>query len=691
MADGRDEVLAERIEALAGWLHELDGKVRASAVAGDAKQLSELAKALEAWSKHDPKLEERVTNRIDVLADRFTTLAGTVNTTAAALAGRDGEIAALRRELEDGQARIESLVRELRQSGAGTDVGELRKAVASLAKERGSRSDGRVDAVASEVDVLAQRLDTLSKTVSTTAAALAGREGELAALRSRLEDGSARVESVVGELRRSVDQLAAQVSDPRSSSARDPKLLQLLGQRLDGLGGKVDELDARLDAISASIDSAAESSSRNELELDTLRRSFIEAGVQVDAVVGELRDAISAFPEPGTIDAAVEGRLQALGAEVEALARSLEEHEAATTARVEAAAATAGEHLQRALEDVSFRLAGFEQERDTAAAELVRASEAWADERAALRARLESLASSVERSASSDDLEPRLHALSTRLQEMERARETVETELVRLSKSWTEGRAELRKQLAEIAKSSAADTSRGSSRKADKTEKLIAELAERITTVERDGSAAAAEIARAETSWAERLGSLEARIEARPEPVAVPVQDDLLQQRVHELAARLDAVERERAHGVDSTPAELHELEELRVLVNGLRMRQSSSEKVLAVLAESGDLASRLDDLGARLATLERGGGAWPAHAAPVPGDGRFRVELRGLELRMERLEAAARENRDAVLEQFERLASRLQWRIQQLEAEDAHYGQPSEPLGQVVPLRGDG
>lgn len=60
----------------------------------------------------------------------------------------------------------------------------------------------------------------------------------------------------------------------------------------------------------------------------------------------------------------------------------------------------------------------------------------------------------------------------------------------------------------------------------------------------------------------------------------------------------------------------------------------------------------------------------------------------------MQGLETAAQENRDAVLTQFERLASRLQWRLQQLELEDADAAQaPSAPpqLGQVVPIRGEG
>jgi hypothetical protein len=129
--------------------------------------------------------------------------------------------------------------------------------------------------------------------------------------------------------------------------------------------------------------------------------------------------------------------------------------------------------------------------------------------------------------------------------------------------------------------------------------------------------------------------------------------------------------------------------------MNGLRMRLTSSEKEIAALSSPGDIVTRLDDISLRLASLERSSSAFAPAPGPVPGDGRFRVELRGLELKMEQLESAARENRDAVLMQFERLASRLQWRLQQLELESADAGYSTkatpETLGQVVPLRGEG
>jgi len=231
------------------------------------------------------------------------------------------------------------------------------------------------------------------------------------------------------------------------------------------------------------------------------------------------------------------------------------------------------------------------------------------------------------------------------------------------------------------------------------TERKVADLASRLGSLERESTAVAAEIARAQASWAADIAALEHRLEhVAGEPTEAPerIEDG----RVDELAIRLDALEREsRQAGVGSTE-EVEELRDLRVLINGLRMRLASSEKELAALTSSGDISARLDELGVRLSALERTSIAAAALAAapPAPGDGRFRVEMRGLEQKMQVLEDSARENREAVLLQFERLASRLQWRVQQLEMEsaDATYGpakpKPApQPLGQVVPIRGDG
>ena len=118
-------------------------------------------------------------------------------------------------------------------------------------------------------------------------------------------------------------------------------------------------------------------------------------------------------------------------------------------------------------------------------------------------------------------------------------------------------------------------------------------------------------------------------------------------------------------------------------------MRLASSEQELATLVGTRDTTTRLDELTRRLESLERAPVvvAQTADGSPLPGDGRFRLELRALELRMEHAEAAARENREAVLVQLERLAARIEWRFRRLE-EEYEARQPQAVGGQVVPLR---
>ena len=101
-------------------------------------------------------------------------------------------------------------------------------------------------------------------------------------------------------------------------------------------------------------------------------------------------------------------------------------------------------------------------------------------------------------------------------------------------------------------------------------------------------------------------------------------------------------------------------------------MRLASHEQELAALVGERESGSRVEELARRLDALERAplviAGA--VDGSPVAGDGRFRVELRALELRAEVAEAMARESREAVLVQLERLAARVDWRFQRLEAE---------------------
>ena len=399
-ADG--DALSARVESLAGWVSDIEAQLRATSVTGDAKTLKELAKALEAWNKHDPKLEKRLTERVDVLADRFATLSETVNTTAAALAGKGGEIAQLRRELEEGNARIESLVRDLRQGGTSPDVAELRKAIATLSTERPSGADDRrVDAIASDIDVLSQRLDTLSKTVSTTAAALAGKEGELASLRSRLEDGDVRADSLVAELRTTVAQLSHQVANIDDRPG-DPQTARIFENHLLDLGSRVEQLGEGLDAVSASVATTAAGVEANEAELAAVRHRFEDASARIEAMVAELGDVRSAVPAAGPVDPEIEDRLAVLAAHVDELSGSLVRFDDESTLRSRDAIAATLE-LERLLDAVTHRLAEVERAHTSAAADIERVGGAFVEERTWVRDQLDLLAGAVEQAQAGRD------------------------------------------------------------------------------------------------------------------------------------------------------------------------------------------------------------------------------------------------------------------------------------------------
>ena len=205
-----DDGLAKRVDALVAWIDEIDARLRTAEVAtGDQKTAKELRKAVEAAAKHDPKLEERVKNRVDVLGDRLETLATTVGTTSAALAAKDGDLVAVRKELAAAVTRMEALATDVKQASRDRDV-ELRKAVdkfsADHAKRKRSERDPEVDR---KLAYLSERVDTLSTTVNESAAARAT---------SRLSDARPRPPTRASP-RRSARFAAASTRAPSPSSA----------------------------------------------------------------------------------------------------------------------------------------------------------------------------------------------------------------------------------------------------------------------------------------------------------------------------------------------------------------------------------------------------------------------------------------------------------------------------------------
>ena len=669
-APGAEEHVGERIEALAGWIQELDAQIRATTAAGDEKTLKELRRALEAWSKRDPKFEERLTERVDVLADRLATLSSTVNTAAAAHAASEGELASLRRELEQASAKLEAAIRDNASGGDGRALEELRRAVADLSNERSRRTRADVGDLRTKIDNVAERVDTLAATVASTAAGLAGREGEVVALRRSLDDVGVQIAQLAAEVRRDESgardaELQARLEEVAAAQREAEAQLESRLRSLD------ESLRARVAEVTSQIEGASRDFAANELELAALKRHLEETAARMEAAVQDVREELP----PSVSPTELEDRLAPLRGQLETLA-----------ARVAEADAAAAERLER--------------EVDRIAAAARRAGEAGAEERARAQEQLDALVQAVSETATKQDLEEPLAAVSGRLDlleevapRLEEALRAVEEKLAaRPAASLEELEARLEpfgallqiferrlEEAEQAAETAAKDARRAGEAGAEERARAQEQLDALVRAV-------------AETPTRQDLDELAARLDAlpEPEPPIPPSQDEELERLLTAFADRIDAIEAERTAIAQAARTSDGVVAGVRASLAALAGRVASAEELLAG-SDPRALEGQVEALSSRLDALEAAAKAPPPVATSVPGDGRFRVELRALELRMQHAEVAARENREAVLVQLERLAARLEWRLQRLENEGSpEPAAPTEPeLGQVVPIRG--
>ena len=401
--------LEERVQALAAWVDEIDARVRAAELlTGDEKTAKELRRAIEAATKHDPKLESRLTNRVDVLADRLATLASTVSITSAALARKDGDVAALRRELDESNAKLDTLRAELGRRGSAGDLEEIRATLATLSTQRPEPSNDRLDRFGGKVEWLSERVDTLATTVATTAAGLAGREGELAALRQRLDEEAAQIAKTLSGLRE---------------------------QHRDDLGGRIDLLehgiattasqlagkDAELAALRQRIDEAYE-------KIGSVIADIQRAVVGVSAQVAALEERTYESPEVTARQAELEANAESAAKAVSALAIRLEAFERDESGRgdlLEELMARVGElkdardsdhegtreSLERLAAEVGERFDAAERDRKVVETDISRVLDTWASDRSSLEARFEEVERRLARTAELDDLALRLDAV----------------------------------------------------------------------------------------------------------------------------------------------------------------------------------------------------------------------------------------------------------------------------------------
>jgi colicin import membrane protein len=335
-------------QTLLARVDDIEGQLRAIPIAADEKALKEFRRTLEALSKRDPKFEERVTNRVDVVADRVETVARTVSTTAAGLAARDGDISQLRRELEAASGRVDTAVADIRRSLDPAALPEIRRALAALSEQKLPRGiEGRIEDLTAKLGMLSQRIDTVSSTVSTTAAGLAGRDGDVTALRRVYEAETARIDADLADLRSAIDptpvvdlrQAVKQLSDAAFGQKRSNQ------RQLDDVGAKIDALVGRLDSFATSVTSTATRVSGSEEEISALRAYAEDGRTRVNSFVLELRQAVAALSAQSTALEEAEGEAaRVLDARVSGVSGSVDDL-AARLDSVTATVATTGKRL----------------------------------------------------------------------------------------------------------------------------------------------------------------------------------------------------------------------------------------------------------------------------------------------------------------------------------------------------------
>lgn len=612
------EALARRDERAETRFAEL--QLRLQAVSEEAVRATPPAPVAPAT---DPGLERRVEQRVGALADRVDFLAGTVAAAAGKQAAKDGELARLEQRRE--------------QMLTGTD--EALRAMRADLQALGRRLEvdpilqDRVDGLVDTVQALGDRIGTLSGIVGETAGRRSGREVEIASLDGRLDQVGLRVDDVARELRRQIDALVAAAADgsvPATNGSAPPTATA-------GLEAQVEAFGAQLERLEVVVADASGATEQVGLEL----REEIAALAAV--VAREHADLLEATGEWEVRRSALEARMDELAA--------------FATFTAERGAGEMG----RALHTLAERLERLEHDRRAVASDATFAESAWAQERVALEARLDAIAAAitVER-PQAPEVEQLVDELAGRLARMEGERETV-ADLAALAETWT---AELAALEARVDEGLSTLEEHGAAELGGEPVGVVGaglaqnldELTHRIEQIERDRDAVRDELARTAASWAAERASL--------------------QERVSELAARIVTGPMPVASdGSDGTSAgSPQELDRLRIGVEGLRMRLAYHEKTVSDLAGSRGVVQRLDDLSARLDQLTAIVAAGPAPVSSGPAGAPPRIQLPAVETAglMSRLEDAERhrsQSRDKMLEQMEKIASRMDWRLQRLEA----------------------
>jgi chromosome segregation ATPase len=528
------------------------------------------------------------------------------------------------------------------------------------------------------------------------------------AIEERLEQLSSSVMAATEQLATVEAASSARAEESAARAAALERLLAETGERLDALERDREAAAAQLtrvgeewteerERVRARLEAIAEAQTDASRAHEVSGPALADLAARLDATAGEHATVAA---EVARISEALESEHRELRAELQTLAGAV-------------ADAVSADDSERTVGELATRVGSLEGSHVAASADVARVATSLRAEHRALQAELEALAGALATAAADSDPGAVLKELTARIDSLEGDHAAASAEIARYAQLETEHRA-LRAELDALARATVASSAASTAAGADQE---LSDLMTRLESVERGGAAIASEVARTAAFWAAELEAIESRIDevAAAKEGDTPAKAGATSGVLAELARRLAAVEGDRAAvssleqrleevatqvaqigsatqtaGAPPPAPATEELEELQVAVDGLRMRLGSSEQELATLVGTRDLAARIEEVSRRLETVERAPIALAApDGGPLAGDGRFRLELRAVELRMEHAEAAARENREAVLVQLERLAARIEWRFQRLEAEyETRHPQAVGGGGQVVPLR---
>lgn len=336
--DGEIASLKRELEARDETLEALTVRLEstpASVDGGGLQDLHEAVAALKADVSAPARSHEvdELAVQIGLLTDRLDALSASVSTTASALAGREGELAALRAQLEEHASEqqpsdeLRAMLTTLRGhveslDGLGGGVTE------ELLEDRLAETDGALSR-------LGRRVEHLSEKVEAAATRIEQKERELAALHRDFLESSARVETIVDDLREALGAL------PDAG----PEALGALATRVDASDAVTASLVRRIDQLEGAL--VDERDSALAEQMGRLER-------RVSTVAEEIGRAKTLWPVA----------LRSLEARLDDVARRQEEH--ATEMPPESGGAEGHEDLLAGLRDSL-------QAMESVAAELARA------------------------------------------------------------------------------------------------------------------------------------------------------------------------------------------------------------------------------------------------------------------------------------------------------------------------------